>query len=401
MARGMKEVVRDHERWRARCLNLIPSENMTSPAVRAILSSDLGHRYTLPLNEVFDDMFMENAYRGTIYTDEAQVLTEKLARQVFRCRHAYVNSLSGHNSVLSVLLSTCRRRDLIMAPSVDAGGYNGWVGPYLPEPLGLRYVELPFDMRDWDIDHERAVRTIMKRRPALVVLGLSYFPFPFDIGPIREACDDAGALICYDASHVLGLIAGRCFQQPLREGADIMIGSTHKTFFGPQGGVVLTDDDDLHQRVLDNATWRSLDNAHWNRIAALGQALSEMRRHGKAYASQVVRNSKALAAALAELDVPLRFAHRGYTESHQVMMDAPAVARRAGRPYNDVVKGLEAEDIIVDSVGRVGTAEVTRIGMREGDMEEVAALLSAAMFDGRRVSRRVRALRRRFDIAFC
>ena len=401
MARTIAQVVRDNERWRQTCLNLMASENITSPKVRDILASDLGHRYTLPLNHEFDGQFIENAYRGTRFTDEAQALTERLACQVFGCKHSYVNALSGHIAALTVLLSVCKRKDLIMAPGLGVGGYHGWVAPYLPDALGLRFAEIPFKKRDWDINYDVACKRIRKRRPRMVVLGLSYFPFPFDIRPIREACDDSSSVLCYDASHILGLVAGDRFQRPLKDGVDVMLGSTHKSFFGPQGGLVLTDRSDINTAVNENTTWRTLDNAHWNRIAALGQALSEMKRYKKAYAAQVVRNSKALARALDDEGAPLRFKHRGFTESHQVMFDTKRTMKRYKASFNDLSKMLEAESIIMDSVGRVGTSESTRMGMKGKDMATVASFMMEVMRDRKKVGRKVRAFKGRFSIKFC
>jgi glycine hydroxymethyltransferase len=401
MARNISTIVKDHEAWRGSCLNLIASENITSPAVRAILGSDLGHRYTLPMNKNFDGAHVKNAYMGTRFTDEAQALTQRLACDVFGCKKAYVNALSGHIAVMTALMALCKKGDLVMAPDDDAGGYHGWVGQYLPDALGLRYSRLPFNAYDWDLDYKAAVGDIERQRPALVVLGLSYFPFPFNIAPVREACDRVGAYLCYDASHVLGLIAGGQFQNPLKEGADLMIGSTHKSFFGPQGGVVLTNEEDIYKRFVENSTWRSIDNAHWNRVAALGKAMEEMKRFGKAYAGQVVKNSKALALALADLKVPLRFGHRGYTKSHQVLMDNKKASMLYGAPFPELAARLEASDIIIDSAGRMGTSEVTRLGMTEKDMSTIASLIVAVMKDGTKIGPKLRALMKKAKVQFC
>ena len=235
----------------------------------------------------------------------------------------------------------------------------------------------------------------------MVVLGLSYFPFPFNIGPIRQACDKVGAYLCYDASHVLGLIAGGQFQRPLKEGADLMLGSTHKSFFGPQGGLMLTNDENIYKRILENSTWRSIDNAHWNRVAALGVALEEMKEFGKAYATQVVKNAKALAKALALSGVPIRFAHRGYTESHQVLMDNKRAATLYGAQFPDLAARLEANNIIIDSVGRMGTSEVTRMGLKEKDMATIASLVVDVMKHNKKVGSKVKALLKKAKLSFC
>jgi len=399
--RNIPSILKDHEAWRGSCLNLIASENITSPAVQAALASDLGHRYTLPMNKRFDGMLVKNAYMGTRFTDEAQARTQELACEVFGAKHAYVNALSGHIAAMTTLMALCKKGDLIMAPDDDSGGYHGWTGPYLPEAFGMKYSALPFKSHDWDLDYNAAADAIERQRPALVVLGLSYFPFPFKIGPVRQACDKVGAYLVYDASHVLGLIAGGQFQRPLKEGADLMLGSTHKSFFGPQGGLMLTNDENIHKRILENSTWRSIDNAHWNRVAALGVALEEMKAYGKDYAVQVVKNSKALARSLAGSGVPLRFAHRGFTESHQVLMDNKRASMLYAAAFPELASRLESNDIIIDSVGRMGTSEVTRLGFKEKDMDTIATLIVDVMKRDKKVGPKVKALRKKAKLSFC
>jgi glycine hydroxymethyltransferase len=397
----IEALVGKHENWRARCLNLMASENMTSPTVRAMLSSDLGHRYTLPVNGIFDGSYIDNAYRGVKYTEEIQAETEALARKVFGCKYASVNPLSGHLSGMMMLLACTQRGDRIMSPKIDDGGYHGYCKGYLPDMLGLRTSPLPFRRRDWDLDYEKTIRKIEKTVPKLVVLGISYFPFPYSMEPLRKACSNAGCIIGYDASHVLGLVAGKQFQDPLGEGAGIMIGSTHKTFPGPQGGIALTNDKDIDDRIRKNLTWRTLDNAHWNRIAALGQALAEMKTHGRSYAKQVIRNSRELAESLSSEGVPVRFKHRDFTKSHQVLLDAKQISRRVKTSFNDIAIRLEREGIIIDAVGRMGTAEVTRMGLEERDMAVIARMVSDVILRRRKVGKRVASLARKQKIQYC
>jgi glycine hydroxymethyltransferase len=179
----------------------------------------------------------------------------------------------------------------------------------------------------------------------------------------------------FDGSHVLGLIAGEQFQDPLREGAQALFGSTHKSFFGPQGGILLANKE-LGELLKEKIYPAFVDNAHWNRIAALTLALAEMKNFGKAYATQIVRNSKSLAKALYDYGCPVVCQHLGFTQSHQVIVD-----------YGDYEKGrkiaekLQHANIITDCAIRFGTCEVTRRGMKETEMLKIAELIKRTVID--------------------
>ncbi|TLZ61091.1 MAG: hypothetical protein E6K13_07415 [Methanobacteriota archaeon] len=265
--------------------------------------------------------------------------------------------------------------------------------------LGLQVDFLPFDESEWTIDAREAANRIIAGKPKLVLIGGSFIVFPHNLRALRKACDEVGALLAYDGSHVLGLIAGGQFQDPLREGADVLFGSTHKSFFGPQGGLVVTNREDLFSRMGENFTWRVADNAHWHRIAATAQALLEMKAFGQAYAKQVVRNAQALGRELEKRDLPVKFAHRGYTKSHQVHLLESGLMKRWNTNPNDWSVVLEKNDIIVDSVARIGTNEVTRMGAKESQMGELADLILGAT-KGDDVRAGVSALRKNLTMGY-
>ena len=391
-------LVNAHDAWRGRdCINLQPSENVTSPAVRRILASDLGHRYTLPGRD--PDGEPRNDYGGTRFLDEAEAFGESLAREVFGAAHATLRPLSGHVAGLLALLATCRRGDTIMVIDSRHGGYDGYTPKYLPDMLGLRATFLPFDESRWTVDAERAAHAILEARPRLVLLGGSLIVFPYNLRWLRGACDDVGALLAYDGSHVLGLLAGGEFQRPLDEGADLLFGSTHKSFFGPQGAILLANRDDVFGRALENLTWRAIDNAHWNRVAATAQALAEAKAFGSAYARQVVANAQALGAQLEKWGVPVKFAALGYTRSHQVLLDPRRLETDWGLGFASLSQRLEANNLIVDRTGRIGTAEVTRMGAREEEMQDLAALIARAA-RGQDVRPEVAEVRARLKLSY-
>lgn len=390
-----------HERWRRdSCLNLQPSENLLSPQVLRVLGSDLASRYTLPWGAEYHGARLENAYGGTKYLDEIEGIGEQLARDLFGAAHVSLKPLSGHLTALLLLLSTTEPGDRILVIDSKHGGYDGYMPEYVPDVLGGRKVAfLPFREDAWRLDTANAAKMIRKAKPRLVVLGQSFLLFPYELGPLREAADAAKAVLAYDGSHVLGLIAGGEFQRPLQEGADVLIGSTHKSLFGPQGGLFLTNDEALWERAERNLLWRLMDNAHWNRVAGVAQALAEHKEFGEAYAKQVVRNSKAFAAALAEHGFPVRFKEHGYTESHQILLDESGLKRALRMTPQEFSTALEENNIIVDAVARLGTNEVTRLGATEREMADIAELMERVVA-GKSVKEEVLALRSRLKIAY-
>jgi len=359
-------LVKEHEEWRGKeCLNLIPSENVMSPAARNLLSSELAHRYTA----------RDRFYMGTRFTDEIEQYGEKLAREVFKAETADLRPLSGHIADLIILANFAKPRDTFMCVSPQEGGYPGMWKEGLAGLFKLKMAPFPFSKHDWNIRIEEAKETITRTKPKVVVFGASLIVFPHPVKEIARVAEENGAFVGFDGSHVLGLIAGEQFQDPLREGAHALFGSTHKSFFGPQGGIILADKE--HGELLKEKIYPAfVDNAHWNRIAALTLALAEMKQFGKAYAKQIVSNSQTLAKALNDYGFPVICGHLGFTRAHQVIID-----------YGDYDKGrnvaekLQRANIITDCVVRIGTCETTRRGMKDKEMLKIAELLKRTIVD--------------------
>ena len=402
MYETIRPFVEHHERWRATCLNLIPSENSASEAVRSLLSSDFGNRYTLPFTGgTFAGQRIDNAYRGTRYLDLVEREGSGIARAIYQSEYATLRPLGGHIAAMLALTTLAARGDTIANIPSSVGGYDGYGGDYLPQMLGLRTIELPFDRRRWVVDAQATAGLIEEHAPKVVVLGQSYFPFPYDLAPITKAAKAVGTSVVYDGSHVMGLIGGNEFQHPLSEGCTVLLGSTHKTLFGPQGGMLLSNNAaELEPRFEANTTWRTIDNAHWNRIAALTEALLELQNYGCSYARAVVTNARALAKALHEIGVPIRFAEVGFTASHQVLLDTERFPEHFGADIVEVSARLERQQLIIDAVGRIGVNEVTRLGMKEAEMGHIAQLLHDAM-RGTDVRDRVSALREGRTLHYC
>jgi glycine hydroxymethyltransferase len=390
-------LVRAHDRWRGRdVFNLLASENAVSPTARKYLASDLAGRYTLPLQVDFHGETIDNSYTGTRYTDQIETLANAAAARVFRAKCATTRPLSGHIAALSALVPLLPHGSRILAIAPDEGGYDGYAPGFIPSLFGYTVRPLPADGPGFSVDADRAVQTIRQEKPQAVVLGQSFFLFPYPLREIAEAAHAIDALVFYDASHVLGLLAGGEFQDPLREGADVVFGSTHKSFPGPQGGLLYTDREDLFAQLDPALVWRIFDNAHWNRIAGLAQTLLELERCGAEYARTVVANAQTLARSLSDLGVPLVAASLGFTRSHQIHLDRAQLLTSAHVRAGELARRLERQRLLIDLVGRIGTAEVTRLGLTPTDMPRLADLLVRGGLRSERVAAEVLAWRRTF-----
>ncbi len=381
-AERLAKTVKQHQEWRTKeCLNLIPSENRGSDQMRSMFLADLGNRYNAP------DRF----YRGTKYADELLSQTEELARKAYNAKYADVRSLSGHTADMVVLLSLTEAGDKILSVHPDNGGYPGITHLGLGSLLKLKNLYFEYDEKAVNINSKESASIVKEEQPVVVFFGASFIPFPH---PTRQLSSMAEGTCVYDGSHVLGLIAGGEFQDPLREGCSLLIGSTHKSLPGPQGGIILSNNEDVFNKVAGKIHPGIVDNIHLDRVAALAVALIEMIQFGKPYAQAVVRNSQTLAKALAAEGVKVKGASYGYTKSHQVLLDYDPSKLQAlsGR--------LEQANIIGDNGGRLGTSELTRMGYGPSEMETVAELVSSVVLGKKPVDfvqKRVKTLVKQFQ----
>ncbi|MBA7472574.1 Fluorothreonine transaldolase [subsurface metagenome] len=370
--REILSLVKVHEDYRKRTLNLSAAENMASSLVRQCLASDLGNRY------------FSEYYGGTNFIRQIQESVKRLATEVFNCKFVSVLPVSGHMCDLAVVLGLTNIGDSVaMVPTLD-GGY-----PFNLSIFGRTRVGLPFDEQKQNIDLAALEEFLEDKHPSLVILGASFFLFPHPVQEVSRICHKLGVSVVYDGSHVLGLISGHKFQNPLDEcKPGLLFGSTHKSFPGPQGGLLLGNDYEMFVKVHrlfamqenvylfdpDNGTIL-VDNPHPNRIAALGVALAEMKAFGNVYAQQMLRNSKVLAESLDACGIDLFGKGLGFTESHQVILRSGD----SGEKGSEVKNRLEECYIIADMGVRMSTAEITRRGMKEKECRTIARLISEAL----------------------
>ncbi len=370
-----------HEELFNNAIPMIASENVTSSQVRVLLASDLSHRYA-------EGDVGARFYQGCEFIDVIEARAIKWAKELFNAEYVNVKPVSGVNANIAVVFALASPGDLMMALSIPDGGHISHAAYSVPGLRGLRLKELPFDPKEMNIDVDRAVQAIRELAPEIIMLGASLFLFPHPIRELRTAADEAGTVIVYDASHVLGLIAGNKFQDPLREGADVVTSSTHKTFPGPQGALILCGN--AQSEAIDRAVFPgTVSNHHLHHIAGLAVTLREMMQFGESYATQIQRNAKALAQALYQAGFKVLCEHKGFTESHQIAIDVrdfgggDAVAKRLEQAYIITNKNMLPWDNSPDKPSglRLGVQELTRIGMKESEMIEIASIMKRLLMD--------------------
>lgn len=372
---------------------MIASENVTSKAVRDAVASDFGHRYAEGLLGGRDKeglQIFERFYQGTRFFDEIESMAMKLSEELFSADHANLVPVSGAVANLVAYSALAKYGDVVSGLSIMCGGHISHTHISAAGVMGLQDFPYPFDNEEMNIDVERAKKAVLEKRPRLMIFGGSLFLFPHPIEEMREVADEIDAYIMYDGAHVAGLIAGGKFQNPLKEGADVMTSSTHKTIPGPQGGMVMCKN--YLKKKIDNAAFPGLmSNHHLHHVAGYAVAATEMKKFGRAYAGQIVKNSKALAQALYERGFNVLCEHKGFTESHQVVMDVSNIGKAS-----EIAENLENANIIVNknllpwdslkrtkdpSGVRIGVQEVTRYRMKEGEMDEIAEFIKKVAID--------------------
>ncbi len=397
-----------HHAWFANALPMIASENVISPLARELLLSDFGDRYAEGLPH-------ERYYQGNLYTDEVEIRVTELARKLFRVTHADPRPISGTVANMAVYFALLEYGEIMTSVALTHGAHISSAKFGAAGLRGVNNVNYPFDVDRMNIDVDGTAKLLRQVKPKVAAFGQSVFLFPTPLADLRDAFQEAGCTVWYDGAHVLGLIAGGKFQDPLHEGADVMTSSTHKTLPGPQHGILLsnTGDEKMIKRLQRAVFPGVVSNHHLHAMAALGVTLAEHLEYGRAYADQTIRNAKALAEALHGNGIKVLAEKHGFTESHAIALDVAAQGGGA-----KVSTALEQANIITNknllpwdtspvkpSGVRLGTQELTRLGMKEPQMREVATLIARVAAKGEeadRVAADVAGLRTEFHtIHYC
>jgi len=397
----IEELVREQNDWRGHCINLIASENVTSRRVRGVMGSDFSHRYA-------EGHPGERYYQGTEIIDEIESLLKQHIKSLFRCKHTDVRPISGTIANDAVFSRYIRPGDVAMVNSTPGGGHishhrAGSVGKYTKN-----IVSFPLTADGYHIDVEKTLDLMKALEPKVLIMGKSLFLFPEPVKEIAPVCKRRGITLIYDGAHVLGLIAGHQFQDPLGEGAPLVTASTHKTFFGSQRGLILANVDDEEWRRIDKGAFPgSSSNHHLETLVTMTMATYEMLEFGVEYARQTVANAKALARKLHQLGFRVQGEQFDFTETHQVAVDmgdfggGDTAARDLKDNHLIVNMNLlpfETLDKATAPAGvRMGVQEMTRVGMREPEMEHIAELFKKCLVDKKFVGDEVKEMRSKYQ----
>lgn len=379
------------------CFNLNPATNVMNPKAEALLSSGIGSRPSLGYPGDKYEMGLEAI-------EEIEVIAAQLCAEVFDASFAEVRVPSGAIANLYGFMAMCKPGDTIIAPPASIGGHvthhiAGCAGLF-----GLRTVEAPINADGYTVDLDQLRALALAERPKLITIGGSLNLFEHPVANIRAIADEVGAKVMFDAAHQCGIIAGRAWSNPLKEGAHFMTMSTYKSLGGPAGGMIVTNDAEI-AKVLDAIAFPGMTaNFDAAKTAALAVTMLDWRDFGEAYAKEMIAMSQALAAALDTEGFSVFAGAEGFTNSHQFAVLAEPLgggqaASKKLRPNGFLACGIGLPVAAVegDMNGlRIGTPELVRWGMTTADAGQLAALIKRGL-NGDDTSQEVASWRKDFD----
>jgi glycine hydroxymethyltransferase len=361
-------------------VQLIASENFTSPAVLRATGSVLTNKYS-------EGYPGKRYYGGNVFIDQAEDLARERVKQLFGAEHANVQPHSGANANMAVYQALLEPGDTVLGLSLDHGGHLTHGSPVNASGRLYHFVSYKVSKSDERIDMDQVRDIALEAHPKMIVAGATAYPRRLDPEPFRQICDEVGALFVFDAAHIAGLIAGGAHPSPVPF-ADVVTLTTHKTLRGPRGGCILSKAE--HAAAIDKAIFPGQQGGPLEHvIAAKAVAFMEAMLPSFAdYAKQIVANAQALAAALAAEGFRLV---SGGTDNHLLLVDlrsfdgeltgkeAQTVLDEAGITLNKNTIPDDPRSPFVTSGVRIGTPAVTTQGMTEPEMNEVATQLARAL----------------------
>ena len=364
------EYILENQRISYETLRLVASENLPSIDERIPYLMDLFARYVFTGNE--------NWSYPSYYLGEIEQRTIDLLGKLLQCKYINIKPISGLSGMMTTISSFSKVGDIVMSLHPNDGGHGDTSS--IIYNLGLQSEYLPFNKDTWQIDIEALKAYVNLDKIRMVYLDLCMVTFPQPVQELKKVLNP-GTILVYDASHVLGLIAGGYFQNPIAEGADIIIANTHKTFPGPHKAVFCTNRKILKMQ-FDESCNEFISHNHIADIACLGMILEK--RSAKwfsQYAQTVIKNAQILAKHLNNVGVHVQLKHLGYTASHQIWIECGD-----RKNVDDIVNICSKYNIIVNGTGipsingkwgiRIGVQEITRKTMSENALKTIAEIIA-------------------------
>lgn len=361
--------------------NLYAGANVLTEYAKRLASPDLSSRPTLGLPG-------EKFPAGAGILDALEIAATDAVRTTMSATFADIRMPTATMANLAVFVALTVPGDAIAALPGPAGGHVSHRSG-VPEVRGLRVATVPYNYEKLDVDLDALPAFLEKEKPRLVILGGSVMLRSHDVPAISAIAHAHGAAVLYDASHVAGLIAGGRFQKPLAEGADILTFSTYKSFGGPAGGAMCTNDMALAERLSNIAYPALTANYDASRLGPLAMAASELLAHGAEYADNCIANARSLGQFLADEGLLVLQHSKGFTDSHQLIVDVRAfggghlVSQKLARAGIILSPSpLPVADDETESHGlRIGTQELTRRSLGEVEFKRLARLISGVLCD--------------------
>ncbi len=372
-------ILRGEEIRQAGGLELIPSENYVSAAVKEAMASSLTNKYS-------EGYPGARYYGGQEYTDQIELLAIERAKQIFGAGFANVQPLGGANANIAAYIALAEPGATILGMDLSHGGHLTHGHPVTFASRVWRFVRYGMkDVETGEIDYDALLATAKQERPKIILAGFSAYPRELDWTRIAVIAKEVGAIAMADVAHLAGLIAGGAAKNPFEYGFDVMTTTTHKTLRGPRGGLILTRESAEIAKKIDKAVFPGLQGGpHMHQIAAKAVAFGEaLRPNFKTYAKQVVENAKAMAEVFKSGGVRLI---AGGTDNHLILADvfgslgvsgAEAEKRldEAGITLNKNVIADDARRPMDPSGIRFGTPALTTRGFGTEDCAKVATLM--------------------------
>lgn len=358
-----------YEKENCRVINLIASENILCRNAKIPFAGDMYNRYSFENSQSL-------YFPGRKKLGELEQRCERIASQFLDSKYISLKPISGLNGMLCVLGSFLKPGDVVYTLDPLHGGHN--VTMYMAERMGIKYKYIPFDEETMDVDYLKLEDHIKEDNPKMIYIDHMNVTFPINIKKLREKVGKR-IYIIYDISHLMALVMGKVIANPLCEGADILVGSTHKTLPGPHKAIVATNSKLLF-KIYNTMSGAFISSQHVSEVISLGIVMEELGDNMQSYARQIVRNARVMAQELNDQGIRVAFKDRNYTDTHQIWICDDKYEIR------EIVDSLAEYNILTNALilpfvkkfgVRIGVQEITYRGFDE----EKTILLTSAMSD--------------------